>query len=154
MYQCVLLKKTNATAASARSQYPRNNDSGCRSAKTDVVGPAAANQEQTNGRTQASERGRRSCCGAFCPTTERAGGRARARPPRRLCPPTNEQIRGRSQSPLLRWFCPTVSDVSHVESVRRLPSVSQSVREPILLPNRGLSFGPQLSVLLGGEHVQ
>jgi len=58
---------------------------------------------------------------------ERTRGRSRARAPlRRLCPPTNEQMRGRAQSPLLRWFCPAVSDVSHVESVGRLPSVSHS----------------------------
>jgi len=76
VYQCVLVMKTNATAASAISPYPRsNNDSGCRSAKTDVVGPAA-----TNERTNAGERARTPpLLRSVCPTNERAGGRARAR---------------------------------------------------------------------------
>ncbi len=126
MYQRVLVIKTNATVASAISQYPRsNNDSGYRSAKTDVVGLAAANHEQTNGRTQASERGRRSCCGAF---VLRTNARAVARPRRCgacVLQPTNKCAGARNRR-CCDGFCPTVSDVSHVESVRRLPSVSQS----------------------------
>jgi hypothetical protein len=76
LYQCVLVMKTNATAASAISPYPRSNkDSGWRSAKTDVVGPSA-----TNERTNAGERARTPpLLRSFRPTNERAGGRPRAR---------------------------------------------------------------------------
>jgi hypothetical protein len=153
VYQCVLVMKTNAIAESAISPRPRsNNDSGCRSAKTDVVGPAAANHEQTNGRTQASKRGRRSCCGAFVlRTNARAVARARAAV---ALVSSNQRTNARARA--IAATAMVLSNGLRYEPrrIRQTPTVSQSVREPILLPNRGLSFGPQLRVLLGGVHVQ
>jgi hypothetical protein len=139
VYQCVLVMKTNATAASAISPYPRSiNDSRCRSTKTDVVGPAATNHERTNGRTQARERGRISELLSY----ERTRGRSRARA-RAAAGLVSSNQRTNARARAIAAAAMVLSNGLRCEPrrIRQTPTVSQSVREPILLPNRGLLLG-------------
>jgi len=107
-----------------------------------------ARQQQTNGRTQASERGRRPCCGAFVlRTNARAVARARAAA---ALVSTNQRTNARARAIAAAAMVLSKGLRCEPRRIRQTPTVSQSVREPILLPNRGLFFGPQLRVLLGG----
>jgi hypothetical protein len=155
VYQCVLVMKTNATAASAISAYARgNNDSGCAEARKQTSW--ARQQQTTNKRTD--ERRRASADAA--PTAEllsyertRGRSRARARAAAALVP-SNQRTNARARAIAAAVMVLSNGLRCEPRRIRQTPTVSQSIREPIFLPNRGLSFGPQLRVLLGGVHVQ
>jgi hypothetical protein len=153
VYQCVLVMKTNATAASAISPYPRSiNDSRCRSTKTDVVGPAATNHERTNGRTQARERGRISELLSY----ERTRGRSRARA-RAAAGLVSSNQRTNARARAIAAAAMVLSNGLRCEprrSVRRLPSVSQSENPSFCLSAVCLLGHSCVYVLLGGVHVE
>jgi hypothetical protein len=153
VYQCALVKKTNATAASAIKPESTQRRQRLQKRENRRRGPGSS-KPRTNERTNAGERARTPLLLRSFLSYDRTRGRSRARAPAPARVSSNRRTNARARAIAAAAMVLSNGLRCEPRRIRQTPTVSQSVREPVLLPNSGLSFGPQLSILLGGVHVQ